>query len=322
MITTPQVQNGAAPIHTDSGELKVLYIAGNARCGSTLLGRLLNEVDGFALVGEPQNMWDRCFKQNRLCGCGTPFRECEFWTAVVARAFGGFEEIDIERIERTKRAFEPIKKLPRLLATRRNADIEYYIETLTRFYRSIQLVSGARVIVDASKTPVYGHFLSRVPEIRMRVVHLMRDSRAVAYSNQRRKLNPAIHWEQSFFGTAPPVTSSLMWIGQNLATVALHAHSEGFTMIRYEDFVKSPQATIDRLCDLMGEKPSELNLAHGVERRLRVSHTTAGNPGRFDSTVTIRLDDEWTRKMPIRQKLLVTAATMPLLIGYGYRLGS
>ena len=319
-MNTLELQKEAVPGDAGQGDLKVLYIAGNARCGSTLLGRLLNEIDGFALVGEPQNMWDRCFKQNRLCGCGVPFRDCEFWTPVIQQAYGGFDEIDIERIERTKKAFEPIKKLPRLLLSRQNADIDYYVDALSRFYGAIKRVSGARVIVDASKSPVYAHFLNRICGIDMCVVHLVRDSRAVAFSNQRRKINPAVHWEKSFFGTSGPARSSLQWIGQNMATSALHSRSRGFATIRYEDLVANPQAMIDRLCERVSEKSTDLSLRDGGKVELGISHTTAGNPGRFESSVTIRLDNEWTQKLPTRQKLLVTAATLPLLIGYGYRL--
>lgn len=298
--------------------LKVLYIGGNARCGSTLLGRLLGRMDGFVLVGEPQNMWDRCFRQNRLCGCGVPFHECEFWSAVAEQAFGGFDGADIDRIIRTKQTFEQMRTLPRLLSTGKNEDIEYYVSSLAKMYRAIKDVSQARVIVDASKSPLYAYFVARIPEIQMRMVHLVRDSRAVAYSNQRKKINPAVHWKKETFGTSSPFRSSVQWSAHNFVLSWLYARSEGFACIRYEDFVANPQPTLERVCDLVGEKAPDLNLYHGITVDLGSSHTTAGNPDRFKPTVTIRKDTEWEEKLPARQKMLVTSLTLPLLLRYGY----
>ena len=33
-----------------------------------------------------------------LCGCGKPFHACPFWTAVGERAFGGWSQVDVERL--------------------------------------------------------------------------------------------------------------------------------------------------------------------------------------------------------------------------------
>jgi hypothetical protein len=53
---------------------------------------------------------------------------------------------------------------------------------LQQLYRAIQCVSGARVLIDSSKVPTYGLILSRTSDIHLSVLHLVRDSRAVAYS--------------------------------------------------------------------------------------------------------------------------------------------
>src|SRR4051794_15439538 len=74
--------------------IKVLYIGGYGRSGSTLLVQLLGQIEGFHSVGEMWNIWQQCFTENQLCGCGKPFHECPFWSAVVEEAFGGFERLE------------------------------------------------------------------------------------------------------------------------------------------------------------------------------------------------------------------------------------
>jgi hypothetical protein len=67
--------------------LKVLYIAGVGRSGSTLLERVLGAMPGAVNGGELNAIFSRVAAQNQRCGCGEPFSECPFWTAVGERAF-------------------------------------------------------------------------------------------------------------------------------------------------------------------------------------------------------------------------------------------
>ena len=53
-----------------SGEpVKVLFVGGFGRSGSTLLDNVLGQVDGFASCGEISYLWDRGLEQDRLCSC-------------------------------------------------------------------------------------------------------------------------------------------------------------------------------------------------------------------------------------------------------------
>jgi hypothetical protein len=75
------------------GRIKVLYIAGSGRSGSTFLGQVLGQVPGFCFVGETLYAW-HTFDQHRLCGCGTPLVDCTFWHAVRQAAGGGTGPIE------------------------------------------------------------------------------------------------------------------------------------------------------------------------------------------------------------------------------------
>ncbi len=75
------------------GKVKVLYIAGYERSGSTLLHNVLGQLDGFFAAGELAKIWDRSLIENRRCGCGAPFRECEVWRRILTNGFGGVESI-------------------------------------------------------------------------------------------------------------------------------------------------------------------------------------------------------------------------------------
>ena len=67
--------------------VKVLYIGGLGRSGSTLLDRMLGQLPGFFSAGEIRDLWQRGLRENALCGCGAPFKECEVWTRVGKEAY-------------------------------------------------------------------------------------------------------------------------------------------------------------------------------------------------------------------------------------------
>src|SRR5918995_1530890 len=52
--------------------VKVLYVAGLGRSGSTILANTLGQVEGFFSGGELNFIWKHALIENRLCGCGTP----------------------------------------------------------------------------------------------------------------------------------------------------------------------------------------------------------------------------------------------------------
>ena len=56
--------------------LKVLYIAGVGRSGSTLLERMLGAVPGSVNTGELNAIFSRVATQDQRCGCGEPFSAC------------------------------------------------------------------------------------------------------------------------------------------------------------------------------------------------------------------------------------------------------
>src|SRR5580698_1686166 len=61
-----------------SDRVKVLYICGTRRCGSTMLSRLLGDVEGFVNVGEMASHFLRQ-KLAGPCGCGAHVDDCLFW---------------------------------------------------------------------------------------------------------------------------------------------------------------------------------------------------------------------------------------------------
>jgi hypothetical protein len=112
----------------------------------------------------------------------------------------------------------------------------------------------------------------------------------------------------------------LLWETWNIATELFWKRfPERYLMLRYEDFVNRPQEALERILDLVQERPSELPFVADRELTVGNNHTVSGNPNRFQKgTVKLRPDEEWKTKIKPLDKAMVTALTWLLLIRYGY----
>jgi Sulfotransferase family len=310
--------------------VRVLSIAGTAQNGATILSRLLGTLDGFVAVGELGYLW-RALAQDALCGCGRPFRACPFWQDVGEEAYGGWDSVDPEHASRLRRAvaFEN-RRLPQIAALpliRRPGLSSGYRETLRRYsalleplYRAIHTTSGGKVIVDSMKQPSHPYLLATLPTLDVRVVHLVRDPRGVAYSGTRvvQRVGAPSH---EFRGRRTPLNSAVRWNLVNGAYRLLPRLGTETMTVRYEALVRSPRDHVVRIADFAGAPvdPAQLGFIGEGAVQLGVDHMPFANRVRLQGErLTLRADQEWQAQMGDGDRRLVSALTWPMRRQYGY----
>jgi hypothetical protein len=301
--------------------VKVVSIGGASRSGSTLLALLLGRHDRSVVVGELRYIWSRGYLQNQLCGCGKPFHDCPFWHEVLGEAYGSLERVPIQEILRLHRSVGEIWHLPLLLAPVKPSTMERrvgrYLSHLGALCQAIHRVSGADTLVDSSKLPTFCYLLTRVPGVDTRLVHLVRDSRATAFSFMRKRRKPEIHWTTAYMRRFSSFESALDWNVLNVGMELVRRAKVPYELVRYEDLVRDPRAALGRALRSPG---GDFDFLADGQVRLTMNHTVSGNPLRFSQgTLRIRPDTEWRDRMRGRDRYLVTAMTWPLLLRYGYR---
>ncbi len=301
----------------------VLYIAGSGRSGSTLLERMLGGVEGFLPVGELRFVWQRGFEENHLCSCGAPFRSCPFWNRVLDEAFGGLNAVDHRRIMHLQSRVDRMRYIPELVAPRarragfRRALAEYS-DVLLRLYRGVAAVSGAATVVDSSKEPPYAFVLRTIPGIDLFVAHLVRDSRAVAYSWQRKRVRPEIAGRVQYMRRYTPAVSAHEWNRKNGLFELLARTRTRVSRLRYEDLTADPAGRLSELLRTYADGRPVAHLVTGAAPALDI-HSVSGNPIRFErGALAIRPDMEWRTAMDPSARRTVQLITLPLLARYGY----
>lgn len=290
--------------------MRVLYLAGSGRSGSTLVTTALGQIDGFFAAGELRYLWQRGLVDNRPCGCGLPLRDCPVWTVIVK------DVPPVDPAEVAAGLRERLRMRHRLRVPPHPHD-----ETLSALYAAIAAHEDGAVIVDSSKLPPYGVLLGRLPGVELKVLHLVRDPRAAAFSWRRRRALDAAGDDRQM--TRHPVwKAALLWTVWNAATVRLWGRGD-YLRVRYEDLVADPAGVLRRIATFAGGAPdAALPIGPDGLLTLHPTHSVAGNPSRHRTGgVPIAADDEWRTAMPWRSRAVVTLLTAPLRarLGYGRR---
>lgn len=302
----------------------VLYVVAKGRSGSNLLTHCLGQVPGVENTGELFQLWRRTTEPGRICGCGRPLADCPLWGPVTSHP--DIQGSDIGTVVAWQDQVLRWTRAPELLARADHAvtrePVRSYVGQSAALYRRIAKVSSAAVIVDASKWPWDPAVLGLLPDVDVRVLHLVRDPRAVGYSWQRRKDwgdRPGQVDEMPRFGAAYSAGS---WLARNLVTELARWRRPAvpWLRVRYEDFVADPAGTMREILAFAGLPGADVPVTGRSTVRLEPTHGIAGNASKFQrGDVQLRLDDEWQHRLRSADRIATTAIAWPLLARYGYR---
>lgn len=302
----------------------VAYLAGLGRSGSTLLERLLDAVPGVTALGELTHMWERGLRDDERCGCGERFRACPFWREVGDKAFGGWDQLDLDDVLLARARVDRTRHLPELASNvlarpTRRALVDYML--LNRaVHAAAAAVTGAQVVVDSSKRASLAHALHR-GGARVRVVHVVRDPRGVASSWAKRVPRPETDDPRDLMPVYSAWRSSWLWNAENLLLETL-PRAVPRLRINYEDLVAEPQTTLKTVLAFLGLQPgpASFGFLSPAGADLAAGHLVAGNPMRFRTgLVPLRQDDGWRHDLPAQDRRVVAVVTSPLRGRYGYR---
>ncbi len=283
-------------MESERRKVRVAYIAGAGFSGSTLLEQALSQVDGCVSVGEPYRPLFEPYWPEMTCGCGELFRDCPFWPAVLTDAYGDEQDATRERLRllgegfvahSVRSAFANSSPPHSLRAAFR--EIGSLIEPM---YRAVATRTEAKVVVDASKSGLWGMGILAAPGIELDVVHLVREPRGFALSNSR----PHDFWPPGT-QTIPrgPIRSFANWSVTNIEAEALARKAHRSTTVLYETFARDPEATLASIVEMLGLDASAPGpIRDGVLTVDRVAHTIGGNPRRPRRGQTkIEHDERW-----------------------------
>lgn len=303
---------------------QVVYVMGEGRSGSTLLGDLLGQAVGCFHAGELDHLWVELAARGSLipCSCGEVVFDCPVWSEVVARLRAAGVPIatqlprwsrDIGRLQRVRTFLSG----PAVLG--RDAAAHAYADLLARTYATIADVTGARVVVDTTKHPAEGLLACSHPRVEAFAVHLVRDPRAVLHSRIRLagwRNRPAVRSRTIAYSAAR--WSARNWLAESICRRCAKGRC---IRVRYEDLVADPAHTLRSVLHALGEPNMPPPTIRGRTVDIAPGHVLAGNLTKFRTgVVEVKEDAAWRAALTLRQRFVGTVFALPLLARYGYRL--
>lgn len=300
----------------------VLYIAGYGRSGSTLLDAMLGNHPDILGCGELE-LFFRDLLAGGSCTCGQPYEACELWGEVLAdleASIPGFDPAVVApvlaRTESTLGRYEPF--------ARTSASTDLFGQVWSRLFESVANHAAVDLIVDSSKSSRGSSRrlfeLAKRTDLEIAVVHLVRDPRAVLYSERCRGNNDLIEAERtrlrSFGGALRPL---LGWTMANLAVswTDARARSLPVLLVHYEELVSSPDATLARIGELIDKDLSSVVDLIRIGGEIEAGHGVRGNRMRRSGPIELRFDAEWIERSP-RVNRMVSPMIAPVAAHYGY----
>jgi hypothetical protein len=212
-------------------------------------------------------------------------------------------------VDRQRRLTRTVRRWPAAEQRRR---IVEYSEYYRRIYDAAAELTGAELVVDSSRLAPTAAALSHNRHIDLRLLHLVRDSRAVLHS--RSSAVADLH-EQ------PRTTSEIarQWVRHDLTMRGLTYRGLKPVPARFEDVLTHPSAELSRIWRELA-LPGEPHLAVSEGKlELRPVHAVAGYPLRFESgQLHLESHDTWRKHLPAGRRRLSTALTYPVLRRHGY----
>ena len=304
--------------------LRVLYIAGSGRSGSTILDTVLGNHPDVESVGEACHVATEAWlSHDGYCACGKPGRECPFWTEVHRQWSRRVGTVDMAGYVKTMRAIESCLR-PSAVQGQMAAHYSQYLDyarLTVGLLAAIRDVSGSEIVVDSSKTASRASVLSMIEGVDFRMIHIVRDCRGVAWSRKKRfRKDKRAGVAKDDQGNRVS-HSALVWMRANLIVSQLRRHlpPERSIRLRYEDLVVQPDVELRRIGSLIELDLSDLATAVVGGQPMTVGHTIAGNRMRMSGAVQLRPDLEWVEKLAWREQATCWSLAGWLMKAYGYR---
>lgn len=302
---------------------KIIYIAGCGRSGSTLLERILNSHEKLFATGELSFFLDLIEFDHESGTHKSRVSDSEFWSEITREVLD--ESSDLDQLKENQLAFESVLGLKNCLLGSPSDRALVYKEFTRKLFDTIEqhLPQDNEYIIDSSKTARLAFMrpiaLSKVAQCEVKVIHLVRDGRGCIGSylkGSNRKMEQGLDPQIPFAA----LRCSLTWFfAQTAAHIfQLFSSSDSYLRVRYEDFVKNPEQTLNTIGTFLN-----LNFADQIdmlenEQNIPFADQIAGNRVRNQPKIILKKDVSWKQQLKWYHQLLFWVLDWPYALWYGY----
>ena len=270
-----------------ANQIKIIHVCGTSHSGTTLLQLLLSSPNdifgGIHLVNAPMLY----SKPNLKCINGESIENSRFWNKVkrMVESQVGFA-LEQSGIQST--------------------------EVLKAFFTAILKVSEAKGIVQGDNS-LDGWYLKLIKQITHPfVIHIVRDARAVYYSNVIRKNKPEL------------ASKFVKWWNKNLLFWKSYKDDPSYCLVRYEDLVNRPREVVSQVLTkaaIFFNEPTFAMIPQGdafYNTKTNASYAFSGNHMMHTEKLEIEKDAKYLEELDSETWNWLTSKLYAALNNFGY----
>lgn len=275
-----------------NNKIKIIYISGIGRSGSTLLDLLISTSNDVFSVGEIYK-FNEMINENVCCSCGEIFNECSFWSNFKTKDYNLVNRYNLkDYLSTILFLLNPLSK--NLKFKEKSNNFEIFNEINKR--RNVETY-----ILDSSKDLVRLIELSQDERFDVYNISVFRDGRAVANSFNSKTQS---HGKNYFL-------SLLKWIFVNIALIKFQKKSNIKSLnVSYDKFCENPMYYLKEIEKFVGiDIPSNyIEIAKNMDY-----HNIGGNRLRLKENraklEAIKIDNKWQYQQNFCTKSVATVLT-------------
>jgi hypothetical protein len=269
-------------------KVKIVYIAGYGRSGSTVLDILISKKDDSILGSGEMTYVAEDMLSNQDCTCGHKYAQCSTWSPI-ANLNLTLEDCNFLRTMESRGGVVDLFHVPRFS----KKDSDRYKGISLKIFEEL---GQYQVIVDSSKTAHDAFWrpflLSSVADLDVYVIHLKRDIFSVLKSVWKKS-----NWSEegkskdrnSFHRLARTFVG---WIMANYQAQRMKRLLGGgnYLYVDYSDFIDNPEKIFNSIGKLIGQDFSKHAIAikKGKEFLMSDSHNVGGNRLRLSKAISLK----------------------------------
>lgn len=298
--------------------MKIIYIAGYGRSGSTLLDILLGSHEKVTGTGELANVFAHYQDDEEKCSCGEALSRCPFWSQVVEKQFLAASCPSLSELEKMRRKVEDWPHILGLLRGKAcGREQKTYAVFTRRLFESVYRTTGRQWILDSSKTASHTAWragaLHRLCGMDVRVLHLVRDGRSVMASKIRGD-NRAMRRGLAFRSSTAAYRGLFGWLSANVFAMVtgLLLPRGCYAILRFEDLLRRPERELVRIGNFLGLELSVIAEKARSGGAFATGHRIAGN--RMTARGRVRVDPRASenRALPAHLASLFEVVSWPV----------
>lgn len=298
----------------------LIYIAGYGRSGSTLLDMVLGTHPDAIGMGELTHIFDFWLSDN-TCSCKETYKYCTFWNEVMSRWSTSLPDMSIAEAAMVTRQVEDSLSSWRKWLPKHKVITQKYGLIWQTMIDTIAEIAAVSTVIDSSKSTrtvtERATALVNYSQLDVRIIHLVRDPRAVMWSYLRGN-NIKLEAGQAVPNRGGVLRAVLGWNTANLyAARGRDSRNNAPLLVRYEDFVEDPYKELNRISQSLMLDYAPIMKHLKEELPIKPDHGVAGNRLRRKGLTKLKKDEEWKDRLP-KHARLVAHLNQPFASKYGY----